>query len=869
MRVRLFSMLVLASVISGASSAQPPSEAKQERGPLGTENLDGLWNDLADTDAGKAYRAIWALTQSPRQTVACITRQLQPAIAPDPRRVERFIEDLNSETFTIREKANLELTKLGGLAESSLRKALKADPTLETRQRVEKLLSRLLGQITLPEHLREVRVIETLELIGSAEAKTLLAKYATGAPGARLTHDAKDALERLLKDEVFPVQPKPSRTDLYGDLLPLGAVGRLGTIRFRRDTYGSLGLSFLSGGKEFITVGAGKDEETQVWEVSSGRLLRSLSFEPLYVSGFALAPDGKHFAVAGSYPPEGNMPSPGEIRVCAFPSGKLVNTIPRTRESVECREFFFSPDGKILFSLSSREEVLRIEEISSGKELARKEFPKNNQTTVALSNDGTYLGITSGDGDEKGKLLFWKWRSEKPVQFEIPHHCPDYVSFSPDGKLFAGVANLDDLLQVWEVPSGRRLYHQKPSERDYVFDGKPAFTPDGKTLVLRIRHRLKPGYGKIQLLDPATSRLQGVLESNSITGEFAVSADSRKLVIEAGKGARIWDLISRKELPAGDGAHQLEPTHFAFSSKGFLVTASPDGTVRVWDAATTKQLRKFSVGSWIWAIRLSPDDNLLAASSDDDAVHVWDSHTGREVQYLAGHGQLGRIRTLVFLPDCQGLLSWGDDFYLRLWDLKTGKVRFEHSTRPQGIHIPDKADIKANPMALLNLGLRNAAITRNGKILVIDIAGYFHLFDTGTGKQLFKFPSVSKRGSMVISPNSKYILISNDGESKVRLSMFELSTGTTIQSLLLPGSWHGPVAFAHDGRMFATAVNDRQEILIFETASGNVRTTIRGFHGKVFSLAFFPDGRRLASGMSDSTALIWDLTSQQHLAKGP
>ena len=55
------------------------------------------------------------------------------------------------------EKAQQELIKLGGLAESALKKKLKADPSLETRQRIEKLVNRLPGPVTLPEHLRAVR----------------------------------------------------------------------------------------------------------------------------------------------------------------------------------------------------------------------------------------------------------------------------------------------------------------------------------------------------------------------------------------------------------------------------------------------------------------------------------------------------------------------------------------------------------------------------------------------------------------------------------------------------------------------------------------------------------------------------------------
>ena len=180
-------LLIFTPSILLAQTASQPSQEKGRDQLSG--NLKKLWNDLADVDGAKAYRAILTLTKTPKETVAFIAGKLEPAVAPDPRKVERLIEDLKSETFAVREKANLELTLLGGLVEAALRKALKGNPELETRQRVERLVDRLFGPITLPDHLRAVRAVEALEYIGTGEAKKLLTNYAAGAPGARLTQD--------------------------------------------------------------------------------------------------------------------------------------------------------------------------------------------------------------------------------------------------------------------------------------------------------------------------------------------------------------------------------------------------------------------------------------------------------------------------------------------------------------------------------------------------------------------------------------------------------------------------------------------------------------------------------------------------------
>src|SRR5262249_8613754 len=142
--------------------------------------------------------------------------------------------------------------------------------------------------------------------------------------------------------------------------------------------------------------------------------------------------------------------------------------------------------------------------------------------------------------------------------------------------------------------------------------------------------------------------------------------------------------------------------------QGFLVTAGDDGSVRAWDAATTKQLWKFTANNWVRGAAVSPDGSLMAASSLDDAAYLLDGRSGRQIYRLVGHGRYGGQRSLAFLEDGRGLASWGDDFYLRVWDTKTGKARLEHAIRPKGIDFPeDEEDARDNRK---RLGLDSAAV---------------------------------------------------------------------------------------------------------------------------------------------------------------
>ena len=156
------------------------------------------WGDLAGDDAEKAYKAVFALAEKPDLAVALFGQKLRPAAAAaaDRRRVAAWIDDLGDGKFEVRERASRGLEKLGEMAEPALRRAA-AGPDAEVRRRAARLLARLGPPVRHPDLLRAIRSAEVLELIGTVEARRLLAWLATGAPEATLTREASASLSRL------------------------------------------------------------------------------------------------------------------------------------------------------------------------------------------------------------------------------------------------------------------------------------------------------------------------------------------------------------------------------------------------------------------------------------------------------------------------------------------------------------------------------------------------------------------------------------------------------------------------------------------------------------------------------------------------
>src|SRR5262249_2064496 len=98
-------------------------QAPQE---LNANDLERVWQALADKPGKAAFQERIQLAARPKQAVALIKERLKPApaIKVDPQQLDAWMRDLDSDKFAVREKAHKELAKLGFAAEEAVRKAL-------------------------------------------------------------------------------------------------------------------------------------------------------------------------------------------------------------------------------------------------------------------------------------------------------------------------------------------------------------------------------------------------------------------------------------------------------------------------------------------------------------------------------------------------------------------------------------------------------------------------------------------------------------------------------------------------------------------------------------------------------------------------
>ena len=171
------------------------SNAKMAPKQFSPMEMENCWAALEGDDAAKAHQAAWKLIVAGQPSVSLLQKRLKPAAAADAVKIQKWIADLESDKFGVRQAAMSALVKVGEQARAPLEKARAGNIPLETRRRLAEIIKGL--ELPRSETLRTMRAIMVLEKIGSPEARGVLTVMARGAAGAWETEEAKATLVRL------------------------------------------------------------------------------------------------------------------------------------------------------------------------------------------------------------------------------------------------------------------------------------------------------------------------------------------------------------------------------------------------------------------------------------------------------------------------------------------------------------------------------------------------------------------------------------------------------------------------------------------------------------------------------------------------
>ena len=313
-----------------------------------------------------------------------------------------------------------------------------------------------------------------------------------------------------------------------------------------------------------------------------------------------------------------------------------------------------------------------------------------------------------------------------------------------------------------------------------------------------------------------------------------------------------WHLPERAKARIGKGALTQGGRAIAFSPDGIHIAVSSNIGIWLYDAKTGRELALLDTQS-IWGnpLAFSPDGKKLAVA--DGPIKLWDVSTQTKIATFEGQA----AGAVAFSPDGTKLASGSIDKTIRLWEVSKGKTihRFTgHTEMPRSIAFsPDGTK------------LASGSIDKTIRLWEVSTGKNIRTLTGHTG--MVESIAFSPNGTMLASGSrDETVRLWNvsTGENINRLEKTD-STSTAMQMLQIfsgqaPGStqhWSPvtSVAFSPDGTKLASGELGGM-VKLWDVSSGENINTFHGFRGLSTSVAFSPDSTQLAFSISDGDGTV-------------
>ena len=522
----------------------------------------------------------------------------------------------------------------------------------------------------------------------------------------------------------------------------------------------------------------------------------------------------------------------GRIGLLSTAGGGTVRVLAGHRDMIELLQF--SRDGSRLLSWG-KDMSVRVWDVASG-------------TPLLAITDGAVAGVITPDGDAA----------------IVSYAAGDLMRIEIDGHLEGGAR--------------RRLGHfDSPVHRT-------AISPAGDHL---LAHSLDE---KVRMIDLPSGRVREFGKQDALLGWAGFSPSGARAATAGIDGTiRLYTVAAEKGDEKTLRGHEDSIYHFEFSpDESTLVSASDDGTVRVWNLATGEVRVLRGHEDDVYRVAFRADGREIVTSGLDRTVRVWPLDFADGRVFAPAPGETYGLR---FSDDSKRLFTFGKGKLLT-WDATTGvrTVRAEVSgelldkaekNKLMELAVDESGDLvaTADETGLLHLWsadgahhelrghtakLQSLAMSgdggslvsadRDGLVLVWDLRGVPD-GQAPTSRVLFRDRAVKTAS---LSRDGARLVLGAEGS----LELFDVATAASLGEADLASAGlrgHRPmwIIWSRDGRLVASPGMGADTVL-WNVDTGRVRRVPHDGHHIVW-MTFSPDSKTFAVSQSDRTVRLWDV----------